>query len=245
MTVVEQRACLAVRYHGAMRRGVLVGLLACACGRVGFDETGDGTSGSGACASVTFVQSKCVGTTGQATQVTLSGVVTAGHLLVLAINADGAGFTPALTDTFGTQFLPVDPLTSNAALSEQLWYGVAAGTGSDTIQLDLGAMSGAFGLYAHELDGPVALDQFSVTIGTSAEPTAPAIETSATGELLFAHAVHEGIVNGVESGFTELESCTGDMTAYRVAPTPGTYAAEFEASSNSMWLAALASFRCR
>ena len=225
-------------------------MLCGACGRVGFDVVAsqpDGVDSRTSClgaVNAAYVQSQCAGGPSATAQATFLSDVQLGSLLVVAVNFTDIAQTPAVSDTLGSVFTAVSPPQRSSQQSSQIWYAPVPSSGPDTVTVTF-TTSASLGLYIHEFVGVNALDTFSVGNATGLTVAVPPITTLSPNEMLFVHCAQLGQVTSTSAGFVVHETCTGDLSASRMAATPGTYGVDCTALSSGMILVTLAAFeRC-
>lgn len=238
---------------------VTLGLLG--CGRVAFDLADLGVNsdagadgnvlpgdvltvdGQPACnvATPSVVQFSCDFMTAATASVALPSNITAANRLVVAVNFDSSTANPTVSDTAGNTMQP-GVLVRGASASAMLFVANITNPGPDTVTVTLDEGAGFTAVFVHELTGVGGMDDFTSQFGMGTTATTPPLSTSFANALVFGHAVSSEIVDSVGNGFTSIQRCAGDMTAYAVAATPGEYAASYTLDTNTSWQATLTSF---
>jgi hypothetical protein len=172
-----------------------------------------------------------------------------GNLIIVAVNYASAGQqqVTSVTDSLGTHYLPLHPLTTfnGQADSMRAYYAFAASGGADTVTatLDQPLTTGNVVIFVHEYSGLSQLDHAQAQPGNTVDPQTAVLNTAMAGELLFAHAGNiQSLLPG--TGFVARGSCRGDLSEDRVSGEPGAYSASFKTAGGggNSWAALIAAF---
>lgn len=235
-----------------LRRGTAALLGLASCGRIGFDATGGDASVSAAdgsdaaqtacnVATPSLVQLSCATNTASGVTAALPASITAGNVLFVVVNIDSTSANATVTDSAGNTMQR--GMTARSATSTVMLFAASiTNAGLDELTVTLDDVAGFTAIFAHEVTGVRAVAESISQSGVGTAATTPPLSTSVANTLLFGSVVSSDRVTSVGPGFTSLQGCAGDRTAYALAATPGSYAATYTIGMATDWLATLTAF---
>ena len=247
-------------YDICVRLAWLVGcsLIASGCGRLDFDQHGDGAGtvtdvsvgdvgGDGGPPAIAFLQgaAQVLGVVTSAS-ITMPMAVTAGNLVLVAVSFDGAPRTVTVGDTQLSSYTMISTGVA-APLVVYLFYVMAGATGLDMVTVSIPTNPNSYlELQAWEFAGIVAFDDCAQANGTTLAvdgATTPALSAPTTNELVFGWGTF--FVSGhAGTGFTQDTIDFNDPEEHRVSTVPGSYPATMTLDAGgSFWTIAGATFR--
>jgi hypothetical protein len=147
----------------------------------------------------------------------------------------------------GHDFLAVSPVSRSASQSSRIWYAGPTTSGLDQITIQLTVPAAGVAVHAHEYAGLATtdvLDAMAIGTGNGSFLQTPDLVTSRPNDLLFAHGcIFSVTIGNAGPAFVARQTCNGNMTEDRIAPTAGAYNATLQAGAPATWLASVAAFR--
>src|SRR5262245_8031264 len=183
--------------------------------------------------------------TGSSLTVTFKKPNTAGNLIVAYVVWDNGG-TVSLSDTAGNTYVSaIGPTQSNGA-SAQIFYAADIAAGLNAVTTTFAAPITTRGtLYLHEYSGvdrTAPLEAAVAASGTSLDMDSGPLTTAHANALLFVGAESDKSVNRRDKTWKTRARRYGNMTADKVALTPGTYNA-IASQKGTAWIMQLVSFK--
>ena len=253
-----------------MIRIAVLGLLLCACGRVGFTtrmqdggvaDPGDARAGDARAIDATvepihFIQTHASLTANfPVLSTTFDADITAGSTIIVGVDFDHSAAEPdvSVTDNAGRvyQALIGPAATGSNSQSQYLFsaYAAAAGAGPTTITATLTQSSNQFfELKAFEYGGiamaaPVDVTSASSDLGAAGtEVDAAPIVTTGTNEVILALEVCDCSADG-GPGMTVRSTFNLDVFEELLAPDPGSYVMKAVLQGAGHWRFVMAAFR--
>jgi hypothetical protein len=213
-------------------------LVLAACGRMGFDPIGDvSVDAAGATAPAMVQTSSGHSANGQAITATLAPTGADRVVVIAAVVYDGASSITSIDDDAGTTYVTASARATAGGDATEIWYAPQPHAAATRVTVHLSdAVGGA--TWVAELAGvDPAMPTPAITSNEMSDTTivAPAMITTLPDELVFSVAADSlGDITGLHAGndFTALPVIAGDAAAYRIAIAPGSYAAEWDGSTN-------------
>jgi hypothetical protein len=175
---------------------------------------------------------------------TFGANVTSGNLLIVAV-ASGSNAVTNVTDTVGTSYSN-SGVTNNA----YIYYGIAGGSGANTVSVTFSSASNFPILWLYEFSGNASsspLDKHTGTTGNSTAVNSGATATTTNAsELLFGFLIPTADMSagGDQSGWTVLHdhANSGSATQYEIVSSTGAYSATGTSTTSAAWTALIATF---
>jgi len=227
---------------------------AAGCGRISFEPIGspagdantaaDGHDGpgAGACAPQRINRGCMVGS-GTTVSAPFVMQVTAGDLLVIAVDYDGTGGQMTVADTAGNAYTAAGVIARSTSQSSQVWFARAATSSSLTVTATFTVSSGQAGVHLHEYTEAMEVGMTMSTAGNGSSAVTPTIVTSDAQGMGFAYAVTTAVVSTVALPYNIRETCNGNMTA-DASIAAGSQTATFTLTSSAEWIATIVELRC-
>jgi hypothetical protein len=187
-------------------------------------------------------------TSGASVQLAFPGAVVAGNLLVVAgFSRSGTGtHTITVTDSRGTTYTVVQGPVMGGEVVSFIAYGIAGGSGANTVTVGSDGSSPACSFAIDEFDNvsatPLDVDGGSST-GTSVEPS-DSITTVATGALIIGLVVQNAGDAAPAASYIEIGEEAGRFNlVFRVVTVAQPYVASWTLSDVSAWTTQTISFK--
>ncbi|MBV8762788.1 MAG: hypothetical protein JO257_36220 [Deltaproteobacteria bacterium] len=201
-----------------------------ACGRVGFvSRTSDALTDTPPDAAAPPALVAMTGQIGSATGLSLPiARVTPGDLLVVAVVTWDGTPVASITDGMGSALTSANVRAVMANTSSELWYAAPATNATTHLDITMGGSATGYDVWALELSnvaaGPPAQTNHACLQYPPAVATAP-VATTVPGELVIGATMlaYPAYANAVAAPFTALPFESGNVVAYTIAETPGSY----------------------